>query len=118
MSATNGHTNGHANGNGTSNDEVASYSIPRETQKLFIDGIVNNPLIGGILPAEFKEAASHIKFVGSDTVSIPINWRFAESISSLKGLEAAMVNVLLKKKYDVEAQDVVINTYVDLVCWR
>jgi hypothetical protein len=42
--------------------------------------------------------------------SIPINWRLAESISALKGLEAAMINVLLKRKYGLPPQEAVIDT--------
>jgi hypothetical protein len=41
---------------------------------------------------------------------MPINWRFAESISALKGLEATILNVLLARKYGIEPQEVVINT--------
>jgi hypothetical protein len=42
--------------------------------------------------------------------SIPINWRLAEYISALKGLEAAMINVLLKRKYGLPPQEAVIDT--------
>lgn len=108
--ASNG-VNGIANG---SNGDKTSYSIPKETQKIFQDGILHNQLIASTLPKEIDECAKSIRFEGTDKPSIPINWRFAESISALKGLEAAMVNVLLKKKYDVEPQEVVINTQVKL----
>lgn len=87
-----------------------SYSIPRETQKLFEDGILRNPSISKTLPLDAFKYASKIKFVGSDAPSIPINWRFAESISSLKGMEAAVLNVILAEKYNVQPQEVVINT--------
>lgn len=99
---TNG-VNGHA-------QDVATYSIPKETEKVFHEGILNNPLISSSLPDEFKECAKKVEFVGTEKPSIPINWRFAESISALKGYEAAMVNVLLKRKYGVEPQRAVINT--------
>jgi crotonobetainyl-CoA:carnitine CoA-transferase CaiB-like acyl-CoA transferase len=100
--ATNG-VNGH-------NRDGAAYSIPRETEKVFRDGILNNPLIAPSLPKEIGECAQKVEFVGTDNPSIPINWRFAESIASLKGLEAAMINVLLKRKYGLEPQKAVINT--------
>ncbi|KAH4048462.1 hypothetical protein HBH49_159000 [Parastagonospora nodorum] len=86
------------------------YSIPRETQKIFEEGILQNPLIASTLPKEIEECSKRIRFEGTDRPSIPINWRFAESVSALKGLEAAMVNVLLKQKYGVEPQEAVINT--------
>jgi hypothetical protein len=92
--------------------ELDEYSVPRETQKILHDGILNNTLIAQTLPEEIGECAQRVEFVGSDKPSIPINWRFAESISALKGLEASMINVLLRRKYSVEPQKAVINTSV------
>jgi hypothetical protein len=93
-----------------SNGEEMNYSIPNQTHKVFQDGILRNQLIASTLPEEIEECSRKIRFEGTEKPSIPINWRFAESISALKGLEAAMVNVLLKKKYGVEPQEAVINT--------
>jgi hypothetical protein len=104
---TNGHTNGLAN---VTNGSSKSYSVPRETQHLFENGILKNTLIASTLPAEITECAKTVEFKGTDKPSIPINWRFAESISALKGLEAAMTNVLLKRKYGLEPQEAVIDT--------
>lgn len=112
---TNGHVNGHGNGTNGVNGSSSTYSIPEETQKIFDDGILNNPLIAPTLPKEIQDCAKTIRFEGSDKPSIPINWRYAESISSLKGLEASMINVLLKRKYGVEPQEVVINTCVSSI---
>ncbi|XPS80122.1 hypothetical protein M3J09_012083 [Ascochyta lentis] len=95
--------------NGVSNS-TGSYSVPQEAQKVFENGILNNPLIAPTLPDGIADAAAKVRFEGSDKPSIPINWRFAESIAALKGLEAAMINVLLQRKYGVEAQEAVINT--------
>lgn len=99
--------NGHTNG---TNGHKTDYSIPRETQDIFDQGILKNPLIASTLPKEIQECAKKIRFEGTDSPSIPINWRFAESISALKGLEAAVVNLLLKNKYGVEPQEAVVNT--------
>ncbi|SPQ20024.1 c497e181-ad63-42c7-a5f5-b004b152f1ed [Thermothielavioides terrestris] len=74
------------------------YSIPSEAKKLLREGILANPLIQKNLPAGASEAAEKVSFVGSNSPSLPVNWRFAESISALKGYEAAILNVLLKKK--------------------
>ncbi|KAF1349427.1 hypothetical protein EJ07DRAFT_159778 [Lizonia empirigonia] len=62
--------------------------------------------------SRLAEAAAKVRFEGTDKPSIPISWRFAESISALKGLEAAMTNVLLQRKYGLEPQEAVINTYL------
>lgn len=92
--------------------QTPSYSIPQETLKVFRNGILNNPLIAHMLPEDITQCASTVHFTGTDQPSLPINWRFAESISALKGLEAAMTNVLLKRKYNLEPQEAVINTHV------
>jgi hypothetical protein len=101
-----------SNGAGTSNagHDHTDYSVPEETRSVFQNGILHNPLIASTLPEEIHECAKVIRFEGSNEPSIPINWRFAESISALKGLEAAVVNVLIMKKYGVEPQEAVINT--------
>lgn len=108
-------TIGHTNGTNGANGKTTGYSIPKETRQVFENGILNNPLIGPTLPKEIGESARSVRFEGSERPSIPINWRFAESISALKGLEAAMVNVLLKRKYGLEPQEAVINTLVTFV---
>jgi hypothetical protein len=98
------------NGTNGVNGKTKTYSITRETQDVFNKGILHNPLIAPTLPSDIADCAKLVRFEGSDRPSIPINWRFAESIAALKGLEAAMVNVLLKKKYNTEPQEAVINT--------
>jgi hypothetical protein len=87
-----------------------TYSVPFQAQKLFEEGIIQNPLISKVIPAEAQKYAAKVRYVGSGAPSIPINWRFAESISALKGLEATILNVLLARKYGIEPQEVVINT--------
>lgn len=86
------------------------YSVPEQTKQLFNKGILENPLIASDLPTGAAAAASRISFTGSDLPSIPINWRFAESISALKALEATLVNVLLKRKYGLEPVSITIDT--------
>ncbi|KAF8152807.1 hypothetical protein BJ912DRAFT_492081 [Pholiota molesta] len=75
---------------------MEGYSVPREAQNVFLNGIIFNPLHSSA-PEEIKEAAQYIDYIGSSSPSIPINWRFAESIAALKGFEGAMLNVLLKR---------------------
>lgn len=87
----------------------SKYSVPSESRKLLDREILNNGLIP-TLPAEIHDAAKHVKFTGNDLPSIPINWRFAESVSALKGFEAAMLNVLRSKKYGVGFDDVTVDT--------
>jgi hypothetical protein len=99
-------SNNAVNGNESDN----TYSIPQNAQDVFQNGILKNSLIQPKLPQDFSECASKIEFVGTDKPSIPMNWRVAESMSALKGFEASMINLLLKRKYGVEPQKVVINT--------
>lgn len=90
---------------------VKSYSVPEEAKLLLESGIISNPLIAKNLPSGALEASRAVSFEGSATPSIPINWRFAESISSLKGLEATVLNVLLQRKYGIDPVKININTY-------
>lgn len=94
------------------NEYRSKYSVPAQTRSVFEEGILNNPLVAKDLPKDAKELGKKIKFHGNDAPSIPINWRFAESVSALKGMEAVMVLALLKKKYNTDVEEVTINTYV------
>ncbi|KAK0469143.1 CoA-transferase family III domain-containing protein [Desarmillaria tabescens] len=85
---------------------MPAYSIPLQAAKLLSTGILNNPLHD--FPADIKEAAGLVKYVGSDEPCMPINWRLAESIASIKGLEGAMLNILLKRKYGIPYQKIVL----------
>jgi hypothetical protein len=89
---------------------ASSYSVPRETSKVFQESILADRRIAKDLPDDAKEAANRIEFVGSSDPSLPISWRFAEAVASLKGLEASLVNALLHQKYSLELQDVTIDT--------
>lgn len=88
-----------------------TYSVPKEAQELFVQGILKNPLMKNT-PSGLVDLSEHVTFEGLDAPSVPINWRFAESISALKAFEATMLNLLVMKKYSVPARNVVINTYV------
>ena len=105
--ATNG-VNGNLS-NGMTNGHEA-YSVPDETSKVFQRCILEDGRTAKDLPEGITEAAAKIHFTGSPDPSIPVNWRFAEAVASLKGLEASLVNLLLKRKYGAELQEVSINT--------
>lgn len=90
---------------------ISQYSVPSESKKLFEEGILQNPLMPD-LPSELASLSKHIHFEGCDKPIIPINWRFAESISAIKAFEATMLNYLLVKKYGIEPVKININTYV------
>lgn len=97
----------------------SKYSVPAQTRSVFEDGILNNPLIAKDLPENAKELGKKVTFDGNDAPSIPINWRFAESVSALKGMEAVMVLAFLKKKYNTDVKEVKINTYViSILLWQ
>jgi hypothetical protein len=89
---------------------LSTYSIPAESKKLLIEGLLENPKIAKDIPAEAKDFAKRIRFKGTDLPSIPINWRFAESAASLKAFEACIVAALVKRKYDVEVTGAEIDT--------
>ncbi|KAF2150294.1 CoA-transferase family III [Myriangium duriaei CBS 260.36] len=91
-------------------NDLTQYSVPDQTRKVLEDGILGNASIVQHLPLEANKYAKIIRFDGSDLPSLPINWRFAESISSLKALEAIMLSALLKRKYDIVPKEIVINT--------
>ena len=87
------------------------YSVPAEARRVLEKGILGNPLIQPHLPRGAAEAAQHIVFDGSHEPSLPVNWRFAESISALKAYEATVLSVLLQRKYGVGPVKIQINTY-------
>ena len=114
-SAPIGQTNGHLKDAATkiSAQEVSngppSWNLINESHKLLQTGILSNPLIKKSLPADAAAYASKITFTGHSSPSIPIPWRFGESVSALKGLEAIMISGLLAAKYGVPAQSIEIN---------
>ena len=77
---------------------TSSYSVPRETERILKEGIIANPLIAPNLPPDVEKYASLVSFTGNDKPNIPVNWRFAESISALKALESIWINNLLVEK--------------------
>ena len=89
-------------------DPQIEYSVPQEAQSIFVNGIIKNPLMKN-LPPLLESLSKHVRFEGSSKPSIPINWRFAESISALKAYEASMLNYLITQKYKIEPTDITIN---------
>jgi len=87
-----------------------TYSIQGEAQTVLWEGILLNPRHNSLPDDGIQDAARKITFSGSRLPSIPINWRFAESVSALKAFEGAMLNVLLHKKYGIPYQNIHINT--------
>lgn len=88
---------------------VESYSIALESRKLLENGILRHKHHAS-LSKDVQDLIQYINFEGSALPSIAINWRFAESISALKGFEAVMVNALLVQKYGHTPLKVTINT--------
>ena len=101
---------------------IEQYSVPAEATKIFERGIVNNPLHKS-LQEELKSVAYLVKYKGTDFPKVPINWRFCESISALKGLEASLINIFNKKKYGAQPLPVIIDTnhanlfYMSVLLW-
>ncbi|KAI8297908.1 Succinyl-CoA--L-malate CoA-transferase beta subunit [Colletotrichum sp. SAR11_59] len=88
---------------------LADYSVPQEAKAAFISGILENPLMKDI-PSDLKSLGHHVKFEGTSRPSIPVNWKFAESIAALKAYEATLVNRLIMKKYNAQPAEVTIDT--------
>jgi len=89
--------------------EEQPYSVQEESRRLLDDGILQNCL-NAAFPDNLKNFAKFISFTGSPKPSIPINWRIAESLSALKGLEACFINLLLARKYEQKPVEIQINT--------
>ncbi|KAJ9614357.1 hypothetical protein H2200_002493 [Cladophialophora chaetospira] len=85
------------------------YSVPAESKRVLKEGILDHPSHQD-LPAECRHVFDLVKFEGHGEPRMAINWRFAESVCALKGLEAILLNVLLRRKYGLPYQEVVINT--------
>ena len=85
------------------------YSVPREAALVLQEGILDNPLISKYLPSDIKRVSAKTRFVGKEKPTLPVNWRIAESASALHALEAALIGLLLEKKYRVSAPEVEIN---------
>jgi hypothetical protein len=89
------------------------YSVPEATRCVLDQGILKNPRLKHNIPEGAAElAAENVKFLGTNQPSVPVNWRFAESVSALKAYEASVLSLLIKKKYGVDAGEIHINTYV------
>ena len=84
-------------------------SVPHEAKALFRSGILENPLMSN-LPTSLEELGQLVHFEGNELPSVPVNWRWAESISALKAFEATMVNYLLIRKYGISPVEITINT--------
>jgi hypothetical protein len=81
-----------------------------DLQQVFVGGILHNTLLP-VLPKEVVEYAKCVQLQGNASPSVPVNWRWTESISALKALEATIANRLLVKKSMIEPAEVLINTY-------
>ena len=88
---------------------MGGYSIPKESRRILEHEILEHPGHTD-LPPTAKKYFDLIKFIGQDAPRMAINWRLAESISSLKGLEAVLINHLLKEKYGIDPLEVTIDT--------
>lgn len=88
---------------------TSTYSVPIQAEAVFQLGILENPLMAH-LPPRVRDLGKHIHFEGSARPKIMFNWRWAESVSALKALEATMLNYLVTRKYGIDPVEVTINT--------
>ncbi|KEF60387.1 uncharacterized protein A1O9_01947 [Exophiala aquamarina CBS 119918] len=87
---------------------MTPYSVPLEAKKVLTQGLLHHP--HQELPIECLELVDKIRFTGRDQPSMAINWRLAESVSALKGLEAVLLNILLGRKYGLPPVEITIDT--------
>ncbi|KAH7024757.1 CoA-transferase family III domain-containing protein [Microdochium trichocladiopsis] len=88
-----------------------TYSVPAEAHRVLHEGIFGNPRVAHNVPGGAAEiAAQSVRFKGNDQPSVPVNWRFAESAAALKAYEASVLSLLVRKKYGVDAGEVIIDT--------
>jgi hypothetical protein len=88
---------------------MVTYSVPKEARKVFIEGIIHNPLIAPNLPPEATALANRVTFTGEEKPNVPINWRFAESIASLKAFEAVMLACLVSRRFGNQPDNITID---------
>lgn len=74
-----------------------------------LNGILRN-LTQEDLPAEIIDHAKKLRFSGSNLPNLAINWKLVESMAALKGFEAAMLGVILQRKYGLQPVEASINT--------
>lgn len=86
------------------------YSVPQEAQKVFIEQLLLHPLVSRHLPKDVLRVAHKVRFSGSSLPMLPVNWRVAESSAALHGLVAALLGLLIEKKYGMSAPEMEINT--------
>ncbi|KAI9307505.1 putative L-carnitine dehydratase [Cunninghamella echinulata] len=85
------------------------YNLQEECMNLFHSSIINNDKV--TYSSDLKQLAStKLRFEGSQQPGIPINWRFAESISVLKAFEGLSILDLVQKKYNTTIDNITINT--------
>lgn len=74
------------------------YSVPEATQRVLVRGIFQNPRLKHNIPEGAAEiAAKNVKFLGNSQPSVPVNWRFVESVSALKEYEASVLSLLIQQ---------------------
>ncbi|KMO99979.1 CAIB/BAIF family protein enzyme [Coccidioides immitis RMSCC 2394] len=67
--------------------ENGLYSVPQQASKVFREGILGSPRTSQHLIDDLEKYDT-VVFEGSQDPIVPVNWRFAESVSALKALEA------------------------------
>ena len=91
-------------------ERTKSYSVPEECKGLLLQEISRKASESSTFPRECTNWGDLVTYQGTASPSIPINWRLAESVATLKGLEAVLINALVQRKYGEEPKPVVINT--------
>lgn len=90
-------------------NSMHSYSVPDESRKILTNSLLRHIKHPSLVDS-LRGMAEHVKFEGSAHPCLPINWRFAESVASLKGLEAVLLQELIQRRYGKGPFTVTIDT--------
>ncbi|RGP62973.1 hypothetical protein FSPOR_8957 [Fusarium sporotrichioides] len=88
---------------------MSNYAISTEASRILKEVLLRDPKLQ--LPDSFIKAAERVKFVGEDDqpfVLTPL--KITESSAALNALVATAANVVVAERYDIDYQDVEINT--------
>jgi len=89
---------------------MATYNLHTETSRILHDVLIASPALN-ILPS-IKEAAKKVKFTGGGDGRpfLPTPMKMTESSSALNALVAAGANAVATDRYEIDLQDIEVNT--------
>ncbi|UPL03105.1 hypothetical protein LCI18_014039 [Fusarium solani-melongenae] len=88
---------------------MCAYSVQTESRRILVEHLLSNVQLE--LPPSFTDAAMKVEFVGGTSQPfIPTPCKMTESSSALCGLLGTAASVISRARYDIDYQDVTVNT--------